>query len=467
MASISTQSNGSRRIRFYDGGSQRTVYLGKVSQRTAKTLCEMVEEILAARSSGQPLHSTIADRIGRLAPDFRAKFERVGLLEPSGPREREQETLAAFLEAYMAFRTDVKKSTRDNLLQAKKALIDFFGALTMLADVTPGDADEFRNWLLTKRARPLAANTARRLCARSKQFFTHALRKRLIDENPFAHMRGLMVRGNQERQRFVEAEVIDRVLAGCPDADWRLLVVLCRYGGLRPSEACDLRWEHVDWGEEVLRIRCEKTAHHSGREWRAVPFFPEIVPHLREAWEMADEGAEMVLKNLRSTRNLRKPFQDLLERLGIEPWPKPFQNLRSTRETELAGTFAEHVVCAWLGNTGRVAREHYLQVTPDDHRRAVQHGAAAGQAPDKPPEEGHPGGGNLKCNLKSDLAPVGSQRPEQNGDPGGGEKRPKNPGLDAPCRSVPAGAASQREKASSPSRTRTYNLAVNSRSLYH
>jgi len=83
----------------------------------------------------------------------------------------------------------------------------------------------------------------------------------------------------------------------------------------------------------------------------------------------------------------------------------------------------------------------------------VEHGAVPRQAPDKSPEEGHPGGGNLKCDLKSDLAPVGSRRPEQNGDPGGGEKRRNNPDLGAPCRSVPAGAASQREKASSPSRT--------------
>jgi hypothetical protein len=34
--------------------------------------------------------------------------------------------------------------------------------------------------------------------------------------------------------------------------------------------------------------------------------------------------------------------------------PKLFQNLRSTRETELAECWPEHVVCAWIGNSKAV-----------------------------------------------------------------------------------------------------------------
>ena len=51
---------------------------------------------------------------------------------------------------------------------------------------------------------------------------------------------------------------------------------------------------------------------------------------------------------------------------GLEPWPKLFQNLRSTRETELAETYPVHVACAWIGNSHPVAAKHYLQVT-DEH----------------------------------------------------------------------------------------------------
>ncbi|OHB57221.1 MAG: hypothetical protein A2Y07_00115 [Planctomycetes bacterium GWF2_50_10] len=49
-----------------------------------------------------------------------------------------------------------------------------------------------------------------------------------------------------------------------------------------------------------------------------------------------------------------------------------FQNLRSTRETELAETWPEHVVCAWIGNSKAVARKHYLQVTEEYFDRAAK-----------------------------------------------------------------------------------------------
>ena len=69
--------------------------------------------------------------------------------------------------------------------------------------------------------------------------------------------------------------------------------------------------------------------------------------------------------------NLRTQLQRILRRAGIEPWIKPFQNLRSTRETELVEQFPVHVVCYWLGNSVDVAKAHYLQVTDGHFQRAL------------------------------------------------------------------------------------------------
>ena len=64
-------------------------------------------------------------------------------------------------------------------------------------------------------------------------------------------------------------------------------------------------------------------------------------------------------------QNLRTQLKRIIRRAGLEPWPKPFHNLRASRETELAQSFPLHVVCAWIGNTERIAAKHYLQVTED------------------------------------------------------------------------------------------------------
>ena len=56
----------------------------------------------------------------------------------------------------------------------------------------------------------------------------------------------------------------------------------------------------------------------------------------------------------------------------VVPGAKLFQNLRSTRETELAEDFPMHVVCQWIGNSQPIAAKHYLPVTDDHFSRALQ-----------------------------------------------------------------------------------------------
>ena len=70
---------------------------------------------------------------------------------------------------------------------------------------------------------------------------------------------------------------------------------------------------------------------------------------------------------------------------GLEPWPKLFQNLRLTRETELAEEYPLHVVCAWIGNSQPVAAKHYLQVTESHFEKAVLKAYVAAPPAASPP----------------------------------------------------------------------------------
>jgi hypothetical protein len=70
--------------------------------------------------------------------------------------------------------------------------------------------------------------------------------------------------------------------------------------------------------------------------------------------------------------NRRPQLERIIIRADLKPWPRLVQNLRSTRQTELEEQFPSHVVCAWIGNSIRVAEKHYLQVTEDHYRRALQ-----------------------------------------------------------------------------------------------
>ena len=99
------------------------------------------------------------------------------------------------------------------------------------------------------------------------------------------------------------------------------------------------------------------------------------------ASEAAPEGAIYVVPRTRdSAVNLRTQFQRIIERAGVTPWPKLFQNLRSTRETELANEFPIHVVCEWIGNSRPVAMKHYLQTTEEHFEAAASDQKSAANA---------------------------------------------------------------------------------------
>src|SRR6476620_3904777 len=84
----------------------------------------------------------------------------------------------------------------------------------------------------------------------------------------------------------------------------------------------------------------------------------------------------------RSTNaNLRTRLIKIIKRAGLQPWPKLFQNLRSTRETELAEVYPVHVVCEWLGNSQPIAAKHYLQVTDEHFERGANLGADVARNP--------------------------------------------------------------------------------------
>ena len=100
--------------------------------------------------------------------------------------------------------------------------------------------------------------------------------------------------------------------------------------------------------------------------------FPELRPYLEDAFEQATPGSEFVISRYRDGgQNLRSQLNRIIRRAGLTPWEKTFQNLRSTRETELAEQFPLHVVCKWIGNSQPVAAKHYLQVTSEHFERAL------------------------------------------------------------------------------------------------
>ena len=160
----------------------------------------------------------------------------------------------------------------------------------------------------------------------------------------------------------------------------------------------------MDWERGRLRVPSPKAGHHEGKDSRIIPIFPELYPYVREVFEQAPEESTYVITRYRDEyTNLRTHFLRINRKAGLQPWAKPWHNLRSTRQTELVETHPIHVVCAWLGNSRAVAQEHYLQLT-DAHFDSAAHKAAHGDDSSRPLQ------GEVRCDNQAKNA-VSSPEP--------------------------------------------------------
>ena len=235
----------------------------------------------AAAISKCPLDGDTAAWVADIGDDLAAKLAAVGLIP-----ERASALLADFIDAYIARRTDIKPQTQLNLEICGARLVEYFGRDRLLKSITAGEADAWLCWLRER----YANGTAGRTVGRAKQFFRAAVRSRLIVSNPFGDVKQPSL-VNDSRKHFVSIETTRRVLDACPDAEWRLIVALCRFAGIRcPSELLPLRWADVDWERGRFLVHSPKTEHldRSGDRW--VPIFSELRPYLEDASEQAEPG---------------------------------------------------------------------------------------------------------------------------------------------------------------------------------
>lgn len=353
MASIiHDKQTKTRRIGFTaPDGKRKTLRLGKTPKKDAEAVRVKMESLLVSRITGQPVEPETARWVATLGDVLHDKLAAAGLIQP-----RHTATLGPFIDAYIKRRTPtLKEWTIVNLKRCREYLTRHLGEHRDLRTVTASDAEDWRNTLI---ADGLAENTVRRATGRARQFFKAAIKRDLIQRNPFEEL-AANVTANRDRDYFVSREESTAVLDVCPDTEWRVMFALARFGGLRtPSETLRLRWADIDWANNRFTVTSPKTEHHDGKGSRIVPLFPELLPHLREAFELADDGNEFVVTRYRDAgTNLRTHLQRIIKRAGLTAWPKLWQNLRATRATELAQNFPQHVAAAWCGHSAKVAED--------------------------------------------------------------------------------------------------------------
>lgn len=361
MAGLSGSTQNGWRITFrLDNQPRQFRFRG--SKTNANAIRLHIENIIEARGSSGQLVASTAAWLDDIEDKLYEKLRRAGLVHP---RARTVPTTLGDLTLEFVDQSDVKPGTLQVYRQAIRSLHEHFGEQKPLDEITPFDAAKWRSGLANSTLSP--ATQSKRVNT-AKAIFNRAVDWELIASSPFQKIKSGS-QANPDRQRYVEASVIHDVLNFCPDDEWRCVICLARFAGLRcPSEISRLTWELIDLQSLRMTVLSPKTEHHQGKGRRIVPIVPALLPVLTRLHQDRDSDSRFVVPRLagRSNANLRTQFLKFIQTSGHQKWPRLFQNLRASAEMDWLEVSQAYAVAAWMGHSPQVALRHYTKVRDRD-----------------------------------------------------------------------------------------------------
>ena len=358
MASVVSLPDGKKRVQFVSpGGARKTVHLGKAEKKYAEGVRVRVDAILGAQLRSEPLDRETSEWLGAIDDRLHKKLAAVGLT-----KGRHCRTLGEWMEMFMDSRASLKPESRRKLEQTRVKLESFFGKDRLLQQISAEDTSRWRAGLAKQGLSEAAVKTH---TGNAKTMFGELVHREVLLRSPFARLKGGVT--PTKNNRYITPEEIEAVIAIAPDAEWRLLLGLARYAGLRtPSETSLLTWDDIDREAGLMRVWSPKTERHPGHEQRTVPIVPRLM-ELLETRRVECPGAGDQLVTMTSAGGRRRKIVAMVEAAGVEPWDDTWQCLRRSCEVQWMNEgIAPYLVARWLGHSLTVSARHYTLAMPDE-----------------------------------------------------------------------------------------------------
>ena len=365
MATFTKAKSGYFQIQFSDLDKRRirTVSLSqkKYSEETARGLHRIVESLIYKRENGiDVLDKKTQIWIESASPTIQEKLAKVDLIQVYRPH-----TVAELWEKVFHVKEHeekLKEGSVENYRVAFRHFLSYFNENTLLTDFSKEQMLEWKQELLKQYEKTTVAGIVKQ----TKAVFNWAVANQWLQHSP---MKGVPTGSyvNSEKDYEVTTREYEKLLAACPCLEWRGILALARIGGLRaPSEVLLLRWKDISWEDNKITVTSPKT-EKQGKPKRILPLFPELRTILEELFSVSG-SEEFVINIYRSQKtNLGTPFTRIAKKAGLGKIPRPFDNMRASRATEIYRKYGAKLESIWIGHSSKVAFRHYLMVTDDDY----------------------------------------------------------------------------------------------------
>jgi integrase len=163
-------------------------------------------------------------------------------------------TIKTWLTTWLDGRTDASKATMLEYRRVVDLFLAFLGARAdrALTTLQPRQVEEFKTQLCSRVA-PSTVNKAIKIL---KASFNNAVAKRQLEFSPAEHVES--VEGEEGTRRpFTDQELKD-LLAAAGD-EWKTMVLVGFYTGLRLRDCANLTWENVQLHTNTITAKTEKT----------------------------------------------------------------------------------------------------------------------------------------------------------------------------------------------------------------
>lgn len=179
-------------------------------------------------------------------------------------------SIRTWLDSWLESRTDASKAT---LLDYRRILDLFYAFLGTRSDrplttLQAAQVEEFKKHL-GGRVAPSTVNKAVKVL---KAGLGNAVAKRQLEFNPAAHV--APIEAEQSQRRPFTPEELGKLIRTA-DLEWKTMVLIGYYTGLRLNDCADLTWEAVDLLNGTIELSTQKT----GRAM-VIPIADPLAKHL-------------------------------------------------------------------------------------------------------------------------------------------------------------------------------------------
>lgn len=287
------------------------------------------------------------------------------------------------LESYTAewLRRKASKSSKGTMGRYKshiEAFLAFLGDERRKKPLESVTTQDVRKWSEDLQAKGLAGKTVRYYLKDVGSVYRAAISEGIVSFNPCSATIAEAKTGDSQSRKPFKLEEVAELAKSAPSEEWRGLVLVAAFTGLRLGDGARLSWESVDLAKKTITLIPSKTKKKKKEVY--IPIHPDLLAYLMSAPVAEDSPAAPVFPTLAKMKvgggcGLSDTFTAIMAAAGVDrgkpsrvieegqdkgkgriTWEKGFHSFR-------------HTFTSWLRNAG-VSEEDRMALTGHSTRES-------------------------------------------------------------------------------------------------